>query len=131
MFRFSQYTTALDLLSGDSQMRSVTAFFRDNEFARTLFKVDTNMSILKSSLSRSLPKEAFGVLPREDFEKYMRLTINGIPVDDDNMFGLCYWKTGKVASSDDDDNIIIRVYLSEGMGSLSSGFEHTKSLKVR
>ena len=91
------------------------------------------MSILKSSLSRSLPKEAFGVLPREDFEKYMRLTINGIPVDDDNMFGLCSrggCKTGKVAASDDDDNIIIRVYLSEGMGSLSSGLEHAKSLKV-
>ena len=88
------------------------------------------MSILKSSLSRSLPKEAFGVLPREDFEKYMRLTIDGIPVDDDNMFGLCCWKTGKVASSDDDDNIIIRVYLSEGMDGLSSGSNHANSLKV-
>ena len=115
-------------------MRSVTAFFHDDEFVQNSSKIDTNMSIVKSSLLRSLPEEAFGGIPREDGEKHMHLTVDGIQVDDDNMFGLCSrggCKTGTVAASDDDDNIIIRVYLSEGMDSLSSGLlEHAKSLKV-
>ena len=56
--------------------------------------------------------------------------LDGFTVEEDNMFGLCSrkgCKSSKVASSDDDDHIIICVFLSEGMGSPSSGLAHAES----
>ena len=127
---FSQYTLALDLLSGESLTRSVVAIFRAKEFARTTFHIETKMAILKSSLAHSLPEAAFGDLPRKDIEKSITVTIKGISVDDDYMFGLCDWSRGKVASSDDNDIIVIHVFLREGMDGSSSGSNHANTLTV-
>lgn len=120
-FHISQYALAHDLLSGDSRLRTVTAIFRGKAFSETAFLIDTNMSTLKSMLFCQLPKEALGSAAEVYFEKNMSLTIDGVKVGDDEMFGLCTWKRGKVASSDEKEKIIIHVYVSEGMTGLSSG----------
>ena len=134
VFNFSPYAIAFDLLSSPSQTRCVTAYFHDKEFLQDYFSIDTKMSQVKSTLLRSLPQDLFDGKPRDDGWKHMRLTLDGMPVDDDNVFGLCSregCKTNKVATSDDDDNIIIRVYMNEGMDSLSSGLKLAESSKVR
>ena len=91
---------------------------------RTIFNIETKMAIVKSSLVHSLPDDAIGDPPLDDIEKSITVTIQGISVVDDYMFGLCDWTPGKVASSDDNDTIVIHVCRKEGIDGLSLGSNH-------
>ena len=92
------------------------AYFRDKVILQREICIDAKMSEAKTTLLRSIPEDM--VDGGDGIGKHIFLMLDGYKVEEDTIFGLCSRKActpGKVASSDDTDQIIIHVFLNEGL----------------
>jgi len=115
-FNFSPTVVVLDLSDGRSRERFVTVRFRDEVIYQNNICVYAKMSEVKTTLLGSMPEDM--VDGGDDKGKNVILMLDGYKVEEDTIFGLCSRKecnSGKVASSNDKDQIIIHVFLNEGL----------------
>ena len=99
----------------------MTVHFREKVIYQNNICVYAKMSEVKTTLLCSIPEDM--VDGGDDIGKHMFLMLDGYKVEEDTIFGLCSrkeCKSSKVASSDDKDQIIIHVFLNEGLAHAES-----------